>query len=106
MCVDYCGLNRFTIKNRYPLPLILGLLDQLSHAKMYTKIDLHGTYNLVHIREGDEWKMTFRTHYNHFEYVVMMPFVITNAPNVLQHMMNDVFHEYSWGFLGVPRIQG
>ncbi len=86
-CVDYHGLNRLTVKNRYPLPLILGLLDQLSHAKVYTKIDLHGTYNLMSIREGDEWKMTFRTHYDHFEYVVM-PFGLTNAPIVLQHMMN------------------
>ncbi len=92
-CVDYHGLNRLTIKNQYPLPLILGLLDQLSHVKVYTKIDLHGTYNLMSIREGDEWKMTFRTHYNHFEYVVM-PFGLTNAPIVFQHMMNDVFCEY------------
>jgi hypothetical protein len=65
---------------------------------VYTKINLHGAYNLVHIREGDEWKTTFRTHYDHFEYVVMMPFGITNAPRAFQHMMNDVFHEYSWDF--------
>jgi hypothetical protein len=70
MCVDYHGLNRFTIKNRYPLPLILGLLDQLNHAKMYTKIDLCGVYNLVPIREGDKWKTMLRTRYGHFEYVV------------------------------------
>jgi hypothetical protein len=47
MCIDYHGLIRLTIKNQYPLPLILGLLNQLSHAKMYTKIDLCGAYNLV-----------------------------------------------------------
>jgi len=93
MCVDYHGLNRLTIKNRYPLLLILGLLNQLGHAKVYTKIDLCGSYNLVHIREGDEWKTTFRIHYNHFEYVVMA-FGVTNALGVFQHMMNDVFCEY------------
>jgi hypothetical protein len=54
MCVEYHGLNWFTIKNRYPLPLISRLLDQPNHAKVYIKIDLHGAYNLVHIREGDE----------------------------------------------------
>ncbi len=75
------------------MPLVLGLLDQFIHAKMYTKIDLCETYNLVYIQECDEWKMTFKTCYNHFEYVVM-PFGLTNAPVVFQHMMNDVFREY------------
>ncbi len=55
MCVDYRGLNKITIKNRYPLPLISGLLDQLGRAKVYTKIDLRGAYNLVRIKKGDEW---------------------------------------------------
>ncbi len=55
MCVDYHGLNRLTIKN-LPLPLILRLLDQLNHAKVYTTIDLHGTYNLVFFFKCDEWK--------------------------------------------------
>ena len=59
MCVDYRGLNKITIKNRYPLPLISGLLDQLNQAKIYTKIDLRGAYNLVRIKEGDEWKTAF-----------------------------------------------
>jgi hypothetical protein len=79
-----------------PIPFAFDfrIVGQLSHAKVYTKIDLHGGYSLVHIREGDEWKTTFRTHYNHFEYLVMMAFGFTNALNVFQHMMNDVFHEY------------
>jgi len=89
----YHGLNWLTIKNWYLLPVISRLLDQLSHAKVYTKIDLRGTYNLVHIREGDEWKTSFRTCYGHFEYVVM-PFGLTNAFVVFQHMMNDNFYEY------------
>jgi hypothetical protein len=98
MCVDYHGLNRFTINNRYTMPLISWLLDQLGHAKVYTKIDLCGTYNLVCIRESDKWKMVFIIHYGHFEYVVM-PFGLINAPIVFQHMMNDVFHEYLDAFV-------
>ncbi len=93
ICVSYHGLNRFTIKNRYPLPLILGLLDQINRAKVYTKIDLRGAYNLVHIQKGDEWKTKFKTCYGHFEYV-MMPFGLTNTPIIFQHLMNDVFCEY------------
>jgi hypothetical protein len=65
-------------------------LDQLGHAKVNTKIDLCGVYNLACIQEGDEWKVALRTCYNHFEYVVM-PFGLTNVPIVFQHMMNDVF---------------
>jgi hypothetical protein len=65
---------------------------------MYTEINLRGTYNLVSIREGDEWKMAFIIHYGHFEYVVM-PFGLTNAHVVFQHMMNDVFHEYLDNFV-------
>jgi hypothetical protein len=79
MCVNYPGLNQLTIKNRYPLPLILGLLKQLSHAKVDAKIDLCGAYNLVHIQQGDEQKMAFNTCYNHFQYIVMS-FNLTNAP--------------------------
>jgi hypothetical protein len=93
MCMDYCGLNKVTIKNRYPLPLISGLLDQLSQAKIHTKIDLRGAYNLVCIREGDEWKTTFRTRYGHFEYNVM-PFGLTNKTTIFQHLMNDIFQEF------------
>jgi len=72
------NVDRFTIKNQYLLPLVSRLHDQLSHAKVYTKIDLHGTYNLVHIKKGDEWKRTLKTCYSHFEYV-LMPFGLTNA---------------------------
>jgi hypothetical protein len=93
MCVDYCGLNRFTINNRYLLPLTSRLLDQLNHAKMYTKIDLCGAYNLMCIRDGDEWKTVFRICYDHFEYVVK-PFCFINALVIFQHMMNDVLREY------------
>jgi hypothetical protein len=59
MCVNYCGLNRVTKKNCYPLPLILGLLEQFGSTKIFIKIDLRGTYNLVGMKEGDEWKAIF-----------------------------------------------
>jgi hypothetical protein len=93
MCVDYHGLNWLTIKDRYSLRFILVLLDHLSHAKVYTKIDICGTYNLVHIRKGDEWKMKCRSCYGHFEYVVM-PFGLTNMLVIFQHLMNIIFCEY------------
>lgn len=93
LCVDYRGLNRVTIRNRYPLPLIPELLDRLRTGMVFSKIDLRGAYHLVRIRPGDEWKTAFRTRYGHFEYRVM-PFGLTNAPAVFQHLMNDIFREY------------
>jgi hypothetical protein len=65
---------------------------------VYTKLDLCGAYNLMCIQEGDEWKMTFRTCYDHFEYVVM-PFGLTNVPVIFQHLMNNNFHEYLDDFM-------
>jgi hypothetical protein len=76
--VNYHGLNKITKKNRYPLPLISSLLDQLRTGKIFIKLDLRGACNLLRIRPGDEWKTTFRTCYGHFEYTVM-PFGLTNA---------------------------
>lgn len=92
LCVDYRGLNSVTIKNRYPLPLIPEMIDQLKHATVFTKIDLRGAYNLVRIKPGDEWKTAFRTRYGHFEYNVM-PFGLSNAPATFQHMINDIFRD-------------
>lgn len=92
LCVDYRGINKITIKNRYPLPLISESLDRLRSAKIFTKLDLRGAYNLVRIKNGDEWKTAFRTRYGHFECLVM-PFGLTNAPATFQHFMNDVFRD-------------
>ncbi len=61
LCVDYCGLNSMTVKNRYPLPLIDEILDRLSGARVFTKIDVKNAYYRLRIREGDEWKTAFRT---------------------------------------------
>jgi hypothetical protein len=98
--VDYRGLNKITKKNRYPLPLISGLLDRLRTGKIFTKLDLRGAYNLLRIRPNDEWKTAFRTCYGHFEYTVM-PFSLTNAPAVFQHLMNDIFQDYMDEFVVV-----
>uniref|UniRef100_A0A8C5M421 Gypsy retrotransposon integrase-like protein 1 n=1 Tax=Leptobrachium leishanense TaxID=445787 RepID=A0A8C5M421_9ANUR len=91
-CVDFRELNHITIKNRYPLPLIPELMERLQTATVFSKIDLRGAYNLVRIREGDEWKTAFRTRYGHFEYVVM-PYGLCNAPGTFQHLVNDVFRD-------------
>lgn len=92
LCVDYRGLNKITIKNRNPLPLIHEMLDRLSTAKFYTTIDLRNAYNQIRIAEGDEWKTAFRTKYGLFEWLVM-PFGLTNAPATFQHMMNHTFYD-------------
>jgi hypothetical protein len=77
--------------------LTLGLLDQLSHAKVYTKIDLCEAYSLVCIQKGDE-RITIKTRYNHFKYVVI-PFGLTNVLVIFQHLMNNVFCEYLNDFI-------
>ncbi|XP_063813473.1 vomeronasal type-2 receptor 26-like, partial [Pseudophryne corroboree] len=99
-CIDFRELNRITIKNSYPLPLISVLFDQLRTATIFSKIDLRGAYNLIRIREGDEWKTAFNTHSGHYEYLVM-PFGLCNAPAVFQDFMNDVLREYLDRFLVV-----
>ena len=93
LCVDYRALNRSTIKNRYPLPLITELLDRMKKAKKFTKIDLRTAYNLIRIALGDEFKTAFRTRFGHFEYCVM-PFGLTNAPATFQSYINQVLHEF------------
>ena len=89
LCVDYRGLNALTIKNRYPLPLIDESLDRLSRAVKYTSIDLTAAYHRLRIKHGDEWKTTFRTRYDHFEYNVL-PFGLTNAPTTFQGFINRI----------------
>ena len=76
--VDYRGLNKVIVKNRHPLPLISETLDRLSGAKVFTKLDLKDTYYRIRIKEGDEWKTTFRTRYSHFEYIVIL-FELSNT---------------------------
>ncbi|KAL0150720.1 hypothetical protein M9458_053943, partial [Cirrhinus mrigala] len=91
-CIDFRGLNDITVKYRYPLPLVPPALEQLRSARYFTKLDLHNAYNLIRIREGDEWKTAFSTTTGHYEYRVM-PFGLVNSPSVFQSFINDVFRD-------------
>ncbi|KAI2661634.1 Transposon Tf2-6 polyprotein [Labeo rohita] len=91
-CIDYRALNEVTIKYRYPLPLVPPALEQLRSARFYTKLDLRSAYNLIRIREGDEWKTAFSTTSGHYEYRVM-PFGLANSPSYFQAFVNDVFRD-------------
>ena len=90
--IDYRGLNKITIKNRYPLPLMNELRDRLGKARYFTKLDLKNGFYLLRIAKGDEWKTAFRCCYGLYEYTVM-PFGRCNALSTFQSMINDVFHD-------------
>jgi hypothetical protein len=92
MCVDYLALNKVTVKNKYLVPLIQDLFDQLSKATYFSMLDLRSGYWHVRIAEGDEPKTMCVTWYGSFEFV-MMPFGLTNAPTTFYNLMNDVFHD-------------
>ena len=87
-CLDYRGLNKGTIKDCYPLPLIDETLTRIAKAKIVTKIDIRDAYNLIHIKESDEWKTALCTRYGLFESLVM-PFGLTNAPASFQRYVNE-----------------
>ncbi|KAK3565138.1 hypothetical protein QTP86_000246 [Hemibagrus guttatus] len=91
-CIDYRGLNAITVPYPYSLPLVPAALEQLRGERIFTKLDLRSTYNLVRIKKGDEWKTAFHTTHGHYEYRVM-PFGLTNAPAVFQALINGVFQD-------------
>jgi len=92
LCQDYRELNKITIRDSYPLPLIQDIFEHLGKARIFSKLDLRSAYNLVRIKEGDEYKTAYTCKFGHFEYLVM-PFGLKNAPAVFQHFINDVLED-------------
>ena len=93
MCIDYWQINKVTVKNKYPLPRLYDLFDQLKGASVFSKIDLRLGYYRLQVKEVDVPKTAFRTRYDHYEFLVM-PFGFTNALVAFMDLMNRVFQPY------------
>ncbi|RDY05237.1 hypothetical protein CR513_10942, partial [Mucuna pruriens] len=100
LCVDYCLLDKVTIKNRYPLPRIDDLMDQLVRVCVFSKISLRSSYNQIRVKFEDILKTASQAYYDHYEYMVMH-FGVTNSPGLFMDYMNRIYHPYLDSFVVV-----